>query len=560
MRRGLRALTRHPLISVVLPVFNPNLTHLAAAIASVRAQLYPNWELCIADDASTDPAVVPVLRKVAAGDSRIKLTVREQNGHIAACSNSALALATGEWIALVDQDDILPEHALAVVAATSLKYPDSALIYSDEDKVDESGERCLPYFKSDWNSELLLGQNCISHFGVYRHSLVREVSGFREGFAGSQDYDLALRCVERLRAEQIVHIPRVLYHWRMMEGSVAQDSRAKGYAREAARRSIREFVDRNKIEAKVTACAENTEWHRVVYNLPEPAPRVSVIIPTRDRAGLLKNCIASLRDRTDYPSFEVIVVDNDSTDAEAKRYLALLEKESWGRVVSVPGEFNFSRLINRGANAAEGEVLLLLNNDVETDDAGWLRELVSHAVRPEVGAAGARLWFPDGTLQHGGVILGLGGVASHAFHRFPRKPVAPPMRTFMLAQNYSAVTAACMATRKAVFDAARGFDEQLPGNFNDVDFCLRLRESGLQIIWTPYANLIHRESASRSLADLQRNQREIDWMSHRWGEQLLADPYYSPNFTLTLPGFDLAFPPRIAALDQEGSLMPFEEG
>jgi GT2 family glycosyltransferase len=281
---------------------------------------------------------------------------------------------------------------------------------------------------------------------------------------------------------------------------------------------------------------------------------VSVVIPTRDRATLLRNCIASLRDNTDYAPLEIVVVDNDSTEPEAKRYLALLEKEERTRVVSVPGGFNFSRLVNRGAAAASGDVLLLLNNDVETTEAGWLREMVSQVLRPEVGAVGARLWFPDGTLQHGGVILGLGGVASHAFHRFSRKLTAPPLRTFFLTQNYSAVTAACMAVRKSVFETAGGFDEALPGNFNDVDFCLRLRERGLQIIWTPYANLVHRESASRSLADLQRNQREMDWMSQRWGAQLVNDPYYSPNLTLALPGFDFAFPPRLALVDQEWSL------
>ncbi len=553
--RQLRALPRHPLISIVLPVFDPNLAHLSAAIASVRAQLYDQWELCIADDASTNPLVARALKNEAASDSRIKLVLRKHNGHIAACSNSALELATGEWVALLDQDDLLPEHALAVVAATTLNYPNAGLIYSDEDKIDEPGERCRPYFKSDWNSELLLGQNCISHLGVYRHSLVREIGGFREGFDGSQDYDLALRCVERLRDDQIVHVPRVLYHWRMIEGSVAQDAEAKPYAREAARRAMGDHLKRTGISGTVTACAENPEWHRVIYDLLRPAPLVSVIIPTRDRVELLKRCIASVRERTDYPTLEIIIVDNGSVELETQTYLASLEQDKSARVVRVPGDFNFSLLINAGARVAGGEVLLLLNNDIETTEAGWLREMVSHAMRPKIGAVGARLWFPNGTLQHAGVVVGLAGVAAHAFYRFPARPIAPLNRTFVLVQNCSAVTAACMAVRRSIFERMNGFDECLPANFNDVDFCLRLRKDGRQVVWTPYANLTHHESASRGLGTkTERLEEELKWMSSKWEIELLSDPYYNPNLSLILPGYELAFPPRLAAMGQEWSL------
>lgn len=554
IRRRVRALLRQPLISVVLPVFNPDLPLLREAMDSVRRQIYQRWELCIADDASTDVEVRPFLEQCALEDKRIKVVFRRKNGHISACSNSALELATGEWIALLDQDDLLPEQALAIAAITINQVPNAGLLYSDEDKLDETGERCRPYFKSDWNPELLLGQNCISHLGIYRHSLLREIRGFREGFEGSQDYDLALRCVERLRDEQIVHIPRVLYHWRMIEGSVAQDAEAKLYARGAARRAIADFLQRNRISGSVTACAQNAEWHRVIYELPEPLPLVSIIIPTRDHLDLLQRCIESVTEVTDYSSLEIIIVDNNSIEPETLSYLARLETEKKARVVQSLGEFNFSRSINEGARVGRGEVLLLLNNDIEATEPGWLREMVSHVVRPEVGAVGARLWFPDGTLQHGGVVVGLGGVASHAFYHFPPDSIAPLNRTFVLAQNYSAVTAACLAVGKSVFESVGGFNEELPANFNDVDFCLRLRARGWRIVWTPYANLIHDQSASRgetSGMPTRRLGRELKWMSRKWGGKLLCDPYYSPNLSAVLPGYELAFPPRLIPFQQE---------
>lgn len=561
IRRQVRAFSTLPLISIVLPVYNPDLTFLACAIDSVRAQIYENWQLCIADDASTNPDVVLMLRKYATCDARIALTLRNRNGHIAACSNSALGLASGEWIALLDQDDILPEHALALVAAAVNSHPDAGLIYSDEDKLDESGQRCRPYFKSDWNPELLLGQNCVSHLGVYRHAVVREVGGFREGFEGSQDYDLALRCTEKLRPSQIRHIPRVLYHWRMLEGSVAAVADAKPYAPDAARRAIADHLKHRGIAGRVEACPENREWHRVVYDLSQPPPLVSIIIPTRDRLSLLRQCISSIRDQTRYSPFEIVIVDNRSTEKETLRFLQGLEQEPDTTVVRDDDEFNFSRLVNRGAELARGDILAFLNNDVEAKESNWLSEMVSHALRPDVGAVGARLWYPDGRLQHGGVVLGLNGVASHAFHRFPPQPIARMNRTFVLAQNTAAVTAACMVTRKTIFADLGGFDENLPGNFNDVDFCLRLRERGWLVVWTAYANLIHHESATRGQVahaqDRERLLREACYMEEKWSTQILRDPYYSPNLLLHSDGFDLAFPPRLSPLAEEWSLSDY---
>jgi len=551
LRRDLRTLRRHPLISIVMPVYNPDLVYLSAAINSVRAQVYGKWELCIADDASTDALVGQTLKEHAAADSRIKLTFRERNGHLAACSNSALQPAKGEWVVLLDQDDLLPEHALAVVAATIQDHPEAGLIYSDEDKIDQSGARCSPFFKPDWNPELLLGQNYINHLGVYRRALLLEIGGFREGYEGSQDHDLALRCVEKLQPDQIRHIPRVLYHWRMTEGSAAAVADAKPYAQKAARRAIDDHLRRTNVAGTVVACPENPYWYRVIYHLPSPAPLVSVIIPTRDQVALLQRCLASLHENTDYAPIEIVIVDNGSREPETHALFRALSQSASVKILTDPGEFSFSRLINEGARAARGEILALMNNDIETEKTGWLREMVSHAVQPGVGAVGARLWYPDGRLQHAGVVLGLHGLAGHAFQRFPPQPNSPMNRTFVLSQNYSAVTAACMVLRKAIFDDLGGFDENLPKNFNDVDFCLRLRERCWQIIWTPYADLVHRESASRGHisgpAEHAEFFREVAYMQKKWGEQLQRDPFYNPNLSLSV-GFALAWPPRIPPL------------
>jgi glycosyltransferase involved in cell wall biosynthesis len=549
LERRLRQMRRQPLISILLPVYNPDLGLLEAAIESVARQLYGHWQLCLADDASRDPEVRPFLERKARDDSRIKLTFREKNGHISACSNSALELASGEWCALLDQDDAFAEKALAFVALEIDRHPNAGLIFSDEDKIDIAGARSNPFFKTDWNPELFLGQNYINHLGVYRTDLLRGIGGFREGLEGSQDYDLAFRCIEQLEPAQVRHIPRILYHWRMVPGSLAEVRDAKPYAKEAARRAIGDHLRRQKIAGWVEPCPENVESHRVIYELPERPPIVSIIIPVRDRIDLLERCVASIRERTDYPSIEFVIIDNRSVETATLNFLRKMEREIDAQIVRDDGPFNFSRLINRGAAAGRGEVFAFLNNDIEANESGWLREMVSHVMRMEVGAVGARLWYPDGTLQHGGVILGLGGVASHAFPRVPRGHAGYFNRTY-LQQNCSAVTAACMVVRREVFEKAAGFDEtNFAISFNDVDFCLRLRTAGLQNVWTPYANLIHDESASRGHQRTPEEQaqfvREATCMQRKWGAELLRDPFYNPNLSLNLPGFELAVPPRL---------------
>jgi glycosyltransferase involved in cell wall biosynthesis/GT2 family glycosyltransferase len=554
--RAVRQMRTQPLISVLLPVYNPGLRVLDAALESIKKQIYDRWELCIADDASTDPEVRPFLERKAREDGRIKVTFRERNGHISACTNSALGLASGQWCALLDQDDAFSEKALAYVALEVERHPDAGVIYSDEDKIDEAGARSNPFFKPDWNPELFLGQNYINHLGVYRTELLRSIGGFREGFEGSQDYDLALRCVERLQPSQVRHIPRILYHWRAVAGSLAAVPDAKPYAKEAARRAIADHLQRRGIAGRVEPCPENVESHRVVYEIPAPAPLVSIVIPMRDRVGLLKQCLTSIRERTDYPSIEFVIVDNGSVETATLKFLRTLGEQSNTRVVRDDGAFNFSRLINRGAAAGKGDALAFLNNDVEANEPGWLREMVSHVMRPGVGAVGARLWYPDGTLQHGGVILGLGGVAGHAFPRIPRGHAGYFNRAW-LQQNCSAVTAACMLVRREVFEKSGGFDEENLGiSFNDVDFCLRLRAAGFQNVFTPSASLIHHESASRGHQFARDEQtqfvREATYMQRKWGAGLLFDPYYNPNLSLNLPGFELAAPPRLVQFSTGG--------
>ncbi len=548
MRRQLRALRRPPLISIVLPVYNPEMEFLRAAIASITNQIYERWELCIADDASTDPEVRPFLEEISRNDARVKLIFRSRNGHISACSNSALELATGEWCALLDQDDAFAENALALAALEIEAHPEAGLIYSDEDKIDENSVRSNPFFKTDWNPELFLGQNYINHLGVYRENLLRQIGGFREGFEGSQDYDLALRVIELLRPEQVRHIPRILYHWRMVSGSLAAIPDAKPYAKEAARRAIADHCQRCAMPGTVVPCPENTESHRVIHAVPEPAPLASIIIPTRDGLALLERCIESIVARTDYRRFEIIIVDNGSVEDKSFSFFRRAERENIARVLSETGPFNYSRLNNRAAARARGEILVFLNSDTEIDESDWLTEMVSHAARMEVGAVGARLWYPDGTLQHGGVILGLGGVAGHAFPNIPRRHPGYFNRAF-LQQNCSAVTGACLALRKAVFEELGGFDEENLGvSFSDVDFCLRGTARGYRVVWTPYANLIHHESASRGHQRTPDEQalflKEAGYMQRVWGARLMHDPFYNPNLSLNLPGFEIAFPPR----------------
>ncbi|MCR6625249.1 MAG: glycosyltransferase family 2 protein [Pseudoxanthomonas sp.] len=541
-----------PLISVVLPVYNTPLALLKRCIDSVRGQTYRNWELCIADDASPDPRIADCLKAYARQDARIKVTVRESNGHISEATNTALAMVTGSHVAFLDHDDELSADALHQVVLALAEHPQARLLYSDEDKIDEAGRRFEPHFKPGWNPELLRSQNYICHLLVVETLLLAQVGVLRPGFEGSQDHDLVLRCTEVLAPEQICHIPKVLYHWRAIEGSTALGGDQKSYAAEAGRRAVQEHLQR--IGRSGTVEVVSPGCYRTRPALAR-TPRVSIIVPTRDRADLLSVCVRSVMEKTDYPDFEVVVVDNGSVDAATRALLRELRQTPRIRVLDYPVPFNFSAIVNHGAREATGDVLCLLNNDTEVIDPSWLTELVSRATQRDAGAVGAMLYYPDDTIQHAGVVLGLGGVAGHVYTRMGRGAPGYMARAWV-AQNMSAVTAACLAVRRSVFEEVGGFDEALPVAFNDIDFCLRLLECGYRNVWTPYAELYHYESASRGSEDSPAKQErfaaEVHAMKWRWGAVLHDDPAYNPNLTLDRGDYGLAFPPRSPRLRVSG--------
>ena len=538
-----------PLISIIMPVYNPKPEWLREAIESVRKQIYSRWELCIADDASTNSEIQSVLQHYISVDSRIKVDFREKNGHISAASNSALALVTGEWVALFDHDDLLAEHALFWVVDAINKKPRVRLFYSDEDKIDENNERLGPYFKCDWNVDLFYSQNMISHLGVYKATMMREVNGFRVGLEGSQDYDLALRCIERLNADQIYHIPRVLYHWRVHAESTAASVDAKPYALLAGERALNDHFSRQGIKAKAECIGVG---YRARYQLPERCLLVSLIIPARNGLQLMQQCVESILGKTTYPNYEILIIDNASDDPATLSYFESLAYEPKVRVLKDPtSPFNFSALNNNAVKKAQGDVIALIDNDIEVISPDWLNEMVSLVVQPQIGAVGANLWYPNDTLRHGGVVLGLGGCAGHAHKGFARRSHGYFSRASSIS-SFSAVTAACLVVRKEVYEEVNGLNEvELKVAFNDVDFCLRVREAGYRNVLTPYAELYHHESLEDTVEKQSRLSKEVAYMKARWGEQLMDDPAYSPNLTLDYEDFSYAWPPRVEMLSKE---------
>lgn len=534
-----------PLFSILLPVCDTPPRLLDACIRSVLAQTCADWELCIADDASTDPATRRMLEAHAAADARIRFVRGECRAGISGNTNRALAAATGRFVGFLDHDDELAPDALQEVAAAIGCHPDARLFYTDEDKIDESGQRFAPHFKPAWNPDLLRSLNYIAHFLVVDAELVRAVGGLRSECDGSQDHDLALRCIERLGHGQIVHIPKVLYHWRTVAGSTALGVGQKAYALEAGRRAIADHLARTGHAADVHLLADGR--YRVERHLPVEPPHVAVVIPTRDRLDLLRTCIDGVLGNTRYPSFEILVVDNGSTDPETLAYLEQVVRAGKVSVLPYPAPFNFSAIVNRGVRATASDVVCLLNNDIVPINADWLREMVSQSLRAKVGVVGSMLYYPDDTIQHAGVILGMGGVAGHSHVRMRRGSDGYLSRARVV-QNLTAVTGACMVFRREVFDAVDGFDEQLPVAFNDIDFCMRVHARGHFNVWTPFAELYHHESASRGHEDTPAKQArfalEAAFMRHRWGDALAHDPYYNPNLSLDSECFELAFPPR----------------
>lgn len=546
MEPRIAAFARRPLVSVLMPVYNTPEQWLRACIDSVLAQNYPHWELCIADDASTDARVGEVLAEYTARDQRIRVVRRETNGHISAASNSALEIARGEYVALLDHDDELAPHALYMVAKALDEQPGLRMIYSDEDKVDEHGHRFAPYFKPDWNPELLLSQNYACHLSVYQTALAREVGGFRLGYEGSQDHDLALRASAKLGRGEIGHIPHILYHWRAIASSTALSGSAKSYTDDAGVRAITDHLRaRGEHSATVEAV---TGGYRVRRPVGDDGPLVSLVIPTRDRVELLRMSVGSILERTRYRNYEIVIVDNQSSDAETLAWMEQIQRDPRVRVLRHDAPFNYSKINNAAVRECRGTVIGLVNNDIEVIDGDWLEEMLGLALVPEYGAVGAMLYYPDQLIQHAGVIIGTGGVAGHAHVGQPRGTPGQHNRA-MLSQNLSAVTAACLLVRLDVFEEVGGLDEDFEVAFNDVDFCLRVAARGYLNAWTPWAELYHHESASRGYEDnpekMARFMGEVGRIQARWGASLQWDPAYNPNLSLLDGNFDLAIPPRL---------------
>ncbi|EIX2406853.1 glycosyltransferase family 2 protein [Enterococcus faecalis] len=531
-----------PKISIAMPVYNVEEKWLRLCIDSILNQVYTNWELCMADDASTDPNVKKILTEYQQLDERIRVVFREQNGHISEATNSALAIATGEFVALLDNDDELAINAFYEVVKVLNENPELDLIYSDEDKIDMDGNRSDPAFKPDWSPDLLLGTNYISHLGVYRRSILEEIGGFRKGYEGSQDYDLVLRFTEKTTKERITHIPKVLYYWRMLPTSTAVDQGSKGYAFEAGLRAVQDALVRRGINGHATHGAANGLYD-VYYDI-ESEKLVSIIIPTKNGYKDVQRCVSSIIEKTTYQNYEIIMADNGSTDPKMHELYAEFEQQLPGRffVESIDIPFNFSTINNRAAKKAHGEYLLFFNNDTEVITENWLTLMVSFAQQERIGCVGAKLLYPNNTVQHAGVILGLGGVAGHGHYGYPHGDLGYFGR-LAINVNYSAVTAACLLMKKADFDAVGGFEEAFTVAFNDVDLCLKVQALGRDNVWLHEAELYHFESQTRGYDDKGKKKKRFEqekvMMEEKWGPLIENDPFYNPNLTRDIPNFSL---------------------
>ena len=538
-----------PTISIAMPVYNVDAAWLEAAVESVRRQFYPHWQLCIADDASTRAETRRALDALQQqGDARILVRRLPHNLGIAGASNAALEMCTGAFVGLLDNDDVLTRDALLEMAVR-IKADDPDLLYSDEDKLDENGFNVEPHFKPDYNEDYLFSINYICHFSVIRRELLQRVGGFRSGFDGAQDYDLLLRVTEQ--TGRIAHIPKVLYHWRRSSSSTAADSGAKPQTSAAGRRALAESLARRGIaaEAKPGPFPNTFDVRRTIRG----EPLISILVPFRDKPELLEACVDSILKKSTYRNFEIVGIDNNSSGAATQALLrSLQQRDSRVRFVRYEAPFNYSAINNFGARHARGEYLLFLNNDTEVIAPDWLEALLAHAQRPEVGVVGAKLLYADDTLQHAGVIIGLGGVAGHA-HLFLAGDDPGYFSRAQLTQQLSAVTFACAMTRRDVFEKIGGLNEtQLCIAFNDIDFCLRAREAGYLVVYTPDAVLHHYESKSRGYEDTPEKQirfgKEIRYMQERHAEVLRrGDPHYNPNLSLSNnyqpdPGYADALP------------------
>ena len=532
------ALPLQPLISVITPVYNTDPRWLRACVESVRRQIYPRWELCLCDDASTNPATAEALREFE-NDPRIRIVRLQANEGISGASNAALAVATGDFIALLDHDDELTPDALAQMVIALNAEPAADLLYSDEDKLDEAGRRCDACFKPDWSPELFTHRMYTCHFTMARRTLVDEAGRFRKGYEGAQDYDLWLRMIER--TDRIVHVPRILYHWRKLPESTASAGAAKPWAQDAGRLALQDHVARGGLDAEVLPGSAQGLFR--IRRRIKGRPLVSIVIPTagkqRDVRGqprdLLAQAIRSIAERTAWPEWELVIVA-DATGLLDSSIAAL--RGTRHRVLALPAEgpFNFSRKINAGVAASAGAHVLLCNDDLEAIERDWMSAMLEYSQDPAIGAVGPQLLYPDGRLQHVGMLMGIAGIAAHANHQHPGTTQGY-FGAVIGPRNYSAVTAACLLSRREVFDEVGGFDETFPIDFNDVDYCLRVRRAGYRIVYTPYARLYQHESAS--FGARQQDPAGAEEMRRRWADVIARDPYYNPNLTREFPDFRL---------------------
>ena len=529
--------------SIILPTYNTDPIFLRECIDSVLQQTHKNWELCITDDASTNADTISTLESYAQKHANIKLNLLSENGHISKASNAALSMVTNDNVLLLDHDDTLPAHSLSFFAKAIIDNTKAKVLYGDEDKIDEIGNRHQPHFKPGWNPDLLLSQNYICHPVVYKTSVLKKIGGFRVGVEGSQDHDLLLRATAGLNHDEVVHLPFILYHWRVIENSTASNASAKSYTTDAGIEAIKYFLDQSGQNASVEK-GKYPNTYKVNWALPDEQPLVSLVIPTRDGYDILKQCLESIYDKTSYKNFEIIVVDNQTTcDKTLGLFSEYNSTKANFRVLKWDKPFNYSAINNFAVSQAEGEVVGLVNNDIEVINKEWLSEMVSHALRPEIGCVGAKLYYPNDTIQHAGVILGIGGVAGHS-HKYFHKSEPGYFTRLHLVQNMSAVTAACLLVRKSVFEEVGGLNEQdLTVAFNDVDFCLKVHTTGYRNLFTPWAELYHHESISRGEEDtpekVARFNKESEYMKEKWKKLLCNDTAYNPNLSNTHENFSL---------------------
>lgn len=523
---------RKPLISIVVPVYNTPQVFLRQMIESVQNQSYSEWELCIGNASPENKEMKKILEEYK-NDARIKEVEIPENKGISQNTNRAMEIASGELIGLLDHDDLLAPNALYEIAKAVNEHLDAEVIYTDEDKVTtDLKEHFQPHLKPDFNLDLLRSNNYICHFFVASRDLIKRVGGFRPEFNGAQDYDLILRCTEQ--AKQIVHIPKILYHWRVHKASTADNPASKMYAFDAGKRAIEEHLVRCRTKGTVQH-TKDLGFYRVKYEVCGE-PLVSIIIPNKDQSEALKKCLDSIREKTSYRNYEIIIVENNSEEPETFAFYKKIAGEKI-KIVTWEGEFNYSAINNFGVRHARGDYLLLLNNDVEIINGDWLTEMLSHCQRKEVGIVGAKLYYPDNTIQHAGIIIGIGGVAGSVFVGLPRA-FSGYLHKASIQLDLSAVTAACMLVKRSVFEQVGGLEEKLKVAFNDVDFCLRVREKEYLVVYDPYAELYHYESKTRGAEDtkekIRRFQTEIEYMRSHWiGLLKKGDPYYNCNLSLT---------------------------